>query len=172
LVKSRLARLNVISRRKIVKKFFLVLLVLLVGITGLSAAPPGVGGGDNTLQMIIPQADIAVSIAAPVMPAPMRPDEVFVTAQGNEAAFTQDLELICLWAEQYREGLLTQDEFKPLVAGRIAVIRIWEQADYGGMRAPAEKTREKTDRFFFLRERKLGIRRIGSLTPAQFPLLC
>ncbi|MDR0723480.1 MAG: hypothetical protein LBF75_11965 [Treponema sp.] len=35
--------------------------------------------------------------------------------------FTQAVELICLWSDQYRQGLLTQDEFKTLVAGRIVI---------------------------------------------------
>ena len=76
-----------------VKKLFLV---LLVGMTGLSAAPPGEGGGDNTLQMITLRVDITASIAAPVMEAPMRPGGFFATSQGNDAAFTQDLDLMCL----------------------------------------------------------------------------
>ena len=153
------------------KKLFLVFLVLLAGMAGLSAAPPQSGGAGDAPRMIMPLAYSAVSIVAPGMPAPMRPGGGFV-AQGNDAAFTQDIELICLWADQYREGLLTEDEFKTLVVGRIAIMYMREQADGGGMRALAEKTRERVDRFFLSRELELGIRRVASLSPAGFPLLC
>ncbi|MDR2742247.1 MAG: hypothetical protein LBB98_08875, partial [Treponema sp.] len=44
-----------------------------------------------------------------------------VIAKNHEVAFTQAVELICLWADQFRQGLLTQDEFKTLVAGRITI---------------------------------------------------
>ena len=153
------------------KKLFLILLVLLVGMTGLSAAPPVEGGADDALQIIMPQADITVFTAVPEMPEPMRPGGIFV-AQGNEAAFTQDLDLICLWSDQYREGLLSRDEFKTLVAGRIAVMYMRDQAGDGGMRALAKKTRERVDRYFYSRELKMGIRKATSLDTAGFPLLC
>jgi hypothetical protein len=120
-----------------VKKLFLVFLVMLVGMAGLSAAPPGEGWADDAPQVVMPQAD--------------------------SAAFTQAVDLICLWADQYRQGLLTQDEFKVLVAGRIAIA----SRDYsaisrlktgtGGMKSLAEKTRQKVDRLFMYRERELGI---------------
>jgi hypothetical protein len=67
LVKSRHVRLNVILSR-----------------------------ADDTLQMITLRVDITASIAAPVMEAPMRPGGFFATSQGNDAAFTQDLDLMCL----------------------------------------------------------------------------
>jgi hypothetical protein len=128
-----------------VKKLFLVLLVLLAGAAGLSAVPLRPGGGDATPQIIISQADITVSITAPVVQASMRPVGIFVTAY--ETAFTHDLELICLWADQYQEGLLTVDEFKTLVVGRIAVMHMKAQT---------------ID----------AIYRVTSLTLARFPLLC
>jgi hypothetical protein len=112
-----------------VKKLFLVFLVLLVGIAGLSAAPPRPGGADNVPQMIIPRVDSTVSIAPPGMPEPMRSGGIFV-AQGKKTAFTETTAVICLWFDQYREGLLTGDEFKTLVAGRIAVIYMIEQTVY------------------------------------------
>jgi hypothetical protein len=156
-----------------VKKLFLVFLVLLVGMTGLSAAPRGEGGAVDAPRIIIPQADIAAFTAVPGIPEPMRPGGVFVMAQGNEAAFTQDLDLICLWSDQYREGLLSRDEFKTLVIGRIAVMYMRDQADVtGGMRALAKKTRGKVERLFLLQELKMGIRKTTSLAPAEFLLLC
>jgi hypothetical protein len=134
-------------RRKNVKKLFLVFLVLLVGMAGLSAAPLRPGGGDITPQIVIPQADITISIPAPEMPAPMWLTVGFITAQDDGAAFTEDIELLCLWSEQYREGLLTGNDFKTLVSGRIAVMYMREQA-------------------------LNGIQRVVSLAPTQFPLLC
>jgi hypothetical protein len=87
----------------------------------------------------------------------------------------QAVELICLWSDQYREGLLTQDEFKVLVAGRIAIT----VHDYSaisrlktgtnGMRALAEETRIKVDRHFMYREVELGIRGPASLVLVGFP---
>jgi hypothetical protein len=129
-----------------VKKLFLVLLVLLVGIIGLSAAPLRPGGGDDAPLIFIPQENMAV-FTAPGMPAPMRPAMTFVIAQDNKATFAQDLELICLWFEQYREGLLTANDFKTLVAGRITVMHMRGQAIE-------------------------GIQRTISLAPAKYPLLC
>ena len=151
-------RFNGILRREIVKNSFLFFLVLLGGMTGLSAVSSEEGGGDNTPQMIIPQVDITVSIATSVMPAPMRPGVVSVMAnKNNKAAFTQDIELICLWFDQYREGLLTANDFKTLVAGRITVLYMKEQIlrgivaaktaypidRTGGMRIRAAETRKK-----------------------------
>jgi hypothetical protein len=100
--------------------------------------------------MIIPQVDSTISIVTSGMPAPMRQGGIFV-AQGNDAAFTEAIDLICLWAGQYRAGLLTDNEFKTLVSGRIAVMYMREQVNNGGMRFLAEKTRAKTDRSFLLR---------------------
>ena len=72
------------------------------------------------------------------------PDQILIVSD-----FTQDIDLICLWSDQYREGLLSRDEFKTLVAGRIAVMYRRDQADKtGGMRALAKKTMEEVDRFF------------------------
>jgi hypothetical protein len=158
-------------RRKIVKKLFLVLVILLVGMTGLPAAPPGQGWVNDTPQMVMPYADIAASAAVPG-PAPMWPDAVFVTAQSNEAAFTQAVELISLWAEQYRQGLLTADEFTTLVAGRIGVLFMRDQVGIEGMKSLAEETRKKVDRLFMYREIELGIQRPISLASAEYPLLC
>jgi hypothetical protein len=111
------------------KKLFLVLLVLLVGMTGLSASPPQPGGADDAPQVIMPLTDSPVSIAVPGMPAPMWRGGVFVS---------QDIELICLWADQYREGLLTGDEFKTLVSGRITIMDMRDQV--GSMRSLAVLT--------------------------------
>jgi hypothetical protein len=105
-----------------VKKLFLVFLVLLVGIAGVSAAPPRPGGADNAPQLIMSLADTA--------------------------AFTEAIALICLWFDQYRERLLTENEFKTLVAGRIAVMYMREQAVIN------------------------RVQRIASLTLVGFPLLC
>jgi hypothetical protein len=77
--------------------------------------------------------------------APVTPAMTFVIV--HESAVAQDLELICLWFGQYQEGLLTADEFTTLVAGRAAVMYMREQ------------TTE-------------AIRRIASLTLAEYPLLC
>jgi hypothetical protein len=143
-----------------VKKLFLVFLVLLVGMSGLSAAPPGSGGGDDTPQMVMPQADITASITAPGVLAPMRPGGVF--------DMTQAVELICQWADQYRQGLLTQGEFKVLVADRIDILNI----DTGGIKSLEEKTKQKVDRLFMYRELQLGIHGPTSLAPVEFPLLC
>ncbi|MDR1072170.1 MAG: hypothetical protein LBL45_00630, partial [Treponema sp.] len=49
----------------------------------------------------------------------------------------------CLWADQYKAGLLTHDEFKTLVAGRIVVMYMRDQTRSEGMRSLAEKTRKK-----------------------------
>lgn len=133
------------------KKLFLVFLILLVVIAGLSAAPPREGGGDNTLQMIIPRVDITVSIAVPVMSATMRSEWVFVTANSNKVAFAQAIDLICFWSDQYRNGLLAEDDFKTLVAGRIIVLYMMEQIPIdrtGGMRIRATETRKKIDSQF------------------------
>jgi hypothetical protein len=81
---------------KDVKKLFLVFLVLLVGMSGLSAAPPGDSGVDDTPQIV---------------------------AQADSAAVTQAVDLICLWAHRYRQGQLTQDQFMILVAGRIDILK-------------------------------------------------
>jgi hypothetical protein len=96
----------------------------------------------------------------------------FVTAQGNEAAFTEDIELLCLWADQSREGLLTQDEFKTLVAGRIGVLFMRDQVGIDGMKSLVEETRKKVDRLFMYRELEMGIQGPTSLALAEFPLLC
>jgi hypothetical protein len=90
--------------------------------------------------------DITVSIPAPEIPEPMWLTVNFMTAQDDGAAFTEDIELLCLWLEQYREELLTGNDFKTLVSGRIAVMYLREQA-------------------------LQGIQRIVSLAPTQFPLL-
>jgi hypothetical protein len=84
------------------------------------------------------------------------------------------VDLICRWADQYRQGL----EFKTLVAGRIAIAvhdysaisRL--KTDTGGMKSLAEKTRQKVDRLLMYRELQLGIHGPTSLAPAGFPLLC
>jgi hypothetical protein len=151
-----------------VKKLFLVFLVLLVGMSGLSAAPPGDGRADITPQT--PHADSAASIGAPGVWMPLLPGGGFDMAQA--------VELICQWSDQYRQGLLTQDEFKVLVAGRIAIAARDYSAisrlktDTNGMRSLAEETRIKVDRRFMYRELELGIRGPTSLAPADFPRLC
>jgi hypothetical protein len=71
-------------------------------------------------------------------------------------------ELICLWADQYQAGLLTQDEFKTLVSGRITVMRMKDQTRSEGMYFLAKKTRTKVDRLFMRRELELGIQHPGS----------
>jgi hypothetical protein len=73
------------------------------------------------------------------------------------------VELICLWADQYQAGLLTQDEFKTLVTGRIAVMRMRDQTRSEGMYSLAEKTRKKVDRLFMCRELELGIQHPSGL---------
>jgi hypothetical protein len=134
-----------------VKKLFLVFLVLLVGMAGLPAAPPGEGGVNDTPQVVIPQAD---------------------------DAFTRAVDLICLWSDQYWQGLLTRDEFKVLVAGRIVIAAHDYSAtsrlktDTNGMRSLAEKTKQKVDRLFMSRELQLGIHGPTSLAPDEFPILC
>jgi hypothetical protein len=94
------------------------------------------------------------------------PDTVLAVAS-LEAA-----ELICLWADQYQAGLLTQDEFKTLVAGRITVMCMSGRQTGIGMKALAEKTRKKVDRLFMYRELELGIQRPISVAPAgvDYPL--
>jgi hypothetical protein len=147
-----------------VKKLFLVFLVLLVGMSGLSAAPPGSGGVNDTPQVVMPQAvSIAVSeIQEPISGSwywinavfcqptlSLSPILVvdFITAPEDATAFIQDMELIDLWFGQYQEGLLAANDFKTLVAGRIAVM--------------------------YMRGQTIEvIRRIASLAPAEFPLLC
>ncbi|MDR1218647.1 MAG: hypothetical protein LBK73_03445 [Treponema sp.] len=62
----------------------------------------------------------------------------------------EDVELICLWAGQYKAGLLTHDEFKTLVAGRIVVMYMRDQTRSEGMGALAEKTRKKVDRSLYV----------------------
>jgi hypothetical protein len=147
LVKSRHVRLNVILRRKNVKKLFLVFLVLLVGMSGLSAAPLGSGGVNDTPQVVMPQEDIFASIGAPGVQTPMRPGWGFAMAQDNKTAFIQDMELIDLWFGQYQEGLLAANDFKTLVADRIAVM--------------------------YMRGQTIEvIQRIASVAPVEFPLLC
>jgi hypothetical protein len=71
-----------------VKKLFLVLLVLMVGISGLSAMPLRPGGGNDTPLTYIPQEDM-IAFTAPRISAPMRPAMTLVIAQNHEAAFTQ-----------------------------------------------------------------------------------
>jgi hypothetical protein len=75
----------------------------------------------------------------------------------------EDVELICLWADQYRQGLLTQDEFKLLIAGRLTIMCMRGQVKSEGMKTLAEKTRKKVDRLFLYRELELGIQHPGSL---------
>jgi hypothetical protein len=130
-----------------VKKLFLVLLVLLAGISGLSAAPLRPGGGDDTPLIVIAQEGTVIAFTAPGMSASIRQAMTFVMAQNTKAAFARDLELICLWSDQYRQGLLTQDEFKTLVAGRITVMYMRGQAIE-------------------------AIQRIAALAPSRYPLLC
>jgi hypothetical protein len=130
-----------------VKKLFLVLLVLLVGIAGLSAVPLRPGGGDDTPLIFTPQEDTAIAFRAPGTPAPMRPAMTFVMVQDNKAAYTQDLELICLWFGQYQDGLLSANDFKTLVAGRITVMYMRGQAIE-------------------------AIQRIATLAPSKYSLLC
>jgi hypothetical protein len=133
-------------RRKNVKKLFLVLLALLVGMSGLSAAPPGEGGVDSTLWIGIPQVNIALWDVAPGIPAPIRPGGV-LTATLNKTPVTQDLKLICLWLGQYQEGRLAANDFKTLAAGRITVMYVSGQ------------TIE-------------AMQLIASLAPVEYPLLC
>jgi hypothetical protein len=130
-----------------VKKLFLVLLVLLAGIAGLSAAPLRPGGGDEAPLSFIPREGTAIAFAAPGIPEAVRPATVFVVAQDNKAAFARDLELICLWFGQYQEGLLSANDFKTLVAGRITVMYMRGQAIE-------------------------DIQRMAILAPAKYPLLC
>jgi hypothetical protein len=108
----------------------------------------------------------------------MRPAMTFVIIQNHEAAFTQAVDLICLWSDQYRQGLLTQDEFKTLVTGRI-IITLRDcltishlKAGAESMRFLAEKTKKNVDRFFMYRERELGIQGPISLAQAPYPLFC
>jgi hypothetical protein len=115
-----------------VKKLFLVFLVLLVGMAGLSAAPPGEGWADDAPQPVMLQEGSAASIASPGVQA--------------------DVELIYRRADQYRQGLLTQDEFKVPAAGWIDVLKIGT----GGMWPLAEKTKQKVDRFFAYRGTAAG----------------
>jgi hypothetical protein len=173
-----------------VKKLFLVFLVLLVGMAGLSAAPPGSDGVNDTLQVVMPQAvSIAVSeIQAPISGSYFRINTVFyqptlslspilfvdfITAPDDATAFTEDIELLCLWGEQYQEGLLTANDFKTLVADRIAIVAHDYSAisrlkiNTGSMRSLAEKTRIKVDRLFMYRELQLGIHGPTSLAPVE-----
>jgi hypothetical protein len=107
------------------KLFFVLLVLFLAGVAGLSAAPPRSGGGDDTTQMVMP---------------------------------FEAVELICLWADQYQAGLLTQDEFKVLVAGRITVMCMgYVHEQPSGMYALAKETRKKMDLLFLYRELELGI---------------
>jgi hypothetical protein len=81
--------------------------------------------------------------------------------------------LICLWADQYREGLLTHDEFKTLVVGRFAVMymrHLYERSI--GMYDLAKKAIHEEDRLLMYREIELGIRKPISLAPAKFSFLC
>jgi hypothetical protein len=82
------------------------------------------------------------------------------------------VELICLWADQYQAGLLTQDEFKTLVAGRITVMRMRDQTHSEGMYSLAAETRKKVDRLFMCLELKLGIQRpiSAALADVDYPL--
>jgi hypothetical protein len=84
----------------------------------------------------------------------------------------EDVGLICLWADRYQAGLLTQDEFKTLVAGRITVMCMRGRQTGIGMKALAEKTRKKVDRLFMYRELELGIQRPISAAPTDvdYPL--
>jgi hypothetical protein len=148
-------------RRKIVKKLFLVFLVMLVGMAGLSAAPPGEGWADDAPQVVVPQADSTASIRAPGMPL----------LPGGGFDMAQAVELICQRSDQYRQGLLTQDEFKVLVADRVTVMYMKNQAGIGGMKPLAEKTKQKADRFFMYRELRLGIHRPASLVPGAGNIL-
>jgi hypothetical protein len=178
LVKSRHARLYHILRRKIVKKLFLVFLVLLVGMSGLSAAPPGQGGVNDTPQVVMPPGEqepisgscfgINAVICQPTLSLSPILFVDFITAMDNVTAFTEDIELLCQWSDQYRRGLLTQNEFKVLVAGRIDVLKMSAL----GMRSLAEETRIKVDRRFMYRELQLGIQGPTSLATVEFPFLC
>jgi hypothetical protein len=156
------------------KKLFVLLLAMVIGVGLVSASanpehPPGV----QSLEMALSGYGAEGRIVTPDTVPAMRLEVVFAMAGCSEVALTQDLDLICLWADRYREGLLTQDEFKTLVTGRIVVMYRRDQADVtGGMRALAKKTKEKVDRFFYLRELKMGIRKVTSLAPGEFPLLC
>jgi hypothetical protein len=81
------------------------------------------------------------------------------------------VELICLWADQYQAGLLSPDEFKTLVAGRIAVMYMRHPTRSEGMYALAEKARKKADRLFMRRELALGIQRpISVAFGVDYPL--
>jgi hypothetical protein len=161
-----------------VKKLFLVLLVLLVGIAGLSAVPLRPGGSDDAPLIFTPQEDTAIAFRAPGTPAPMWPAMTLVMARDHEAAFARAVELIGLWSDQHRQGLLTRDEFKTLVTGRIIItLRDYSttsylKADMGSMRFLAEKTRKNVDRLLMYRELELVIKRPISLAPVEYPLLC
>jgi hypothetical protein len=87
-------------------------------------------------------------------------------------ASLEAVELICLWADQYRAGLLTQDEFKALVAGRITVMCMRGRQTGVGMYSLAEKTRTKVDHHFMRRELELGIQRPINVAPdgVDYPL--
>jgi hypothetical protein len=87
------------------------------------------------------------------------PDTVLAVAS------LEAVELICLWADQCQAGLLTQDEFKTLVAGRIAGMYMRHPTRSEGMYALAKKTREKVDRLFMRRELELGIQRPINVAP-------
>jgi hypothetical protein len=82
------------------------------------------------------------------------------------------VELICLWADQYQAGLLTPDEFKTLVAGRIAVMYMRGPTRSEGMYSLSAKARAKVDRFFMRRELELGIQRPINVAPdsVDYPL--
>jgi hypothetical protein len=157
------------------KKLFSFMLILLLGagLFGLPAIPLH-PGGDNAPLIFMPQENMA-TFTAPGTPAPMRLTMTFAMDQKHEAAFAQAVDLICLWSDQYRQGLLTQDEFKTLVAGRIVIaFRDYFaishlKAGTEGMRSLAKKTRTNVDRLLIYRELELGIQRPTSLTPGGEP---
>jgi hypothetical protein len=145
LAKSRHARFKIILEGSMKKLF--VLFLCLAAVAGFVWAEDYRPPGAPALEM----TGYGVGCEAVV------PDTVLAVAS------LEAVELICLWADQYQEGLLKQGEFKTLVAGRIAVMRMRDQTLSEGMKALAEKTRKKVDRLLMCRELKLGIQHPGSL---------
>jgi hypothetical protein len=166
----------ILFRREKMKKLFPFMLILFLGagLFGLPAIP--LRPGSNAPGSVLLREDI--SDAALKAPAGVLVNDRLPYLSFSEIAFIRAVDLICLWSEQYREGLLTRNEFKVLVAGRVALaVRSYPSGSYrkaeaGSMRFLTEKARKNTDRLLMYRELEMGIKKPISLALSGGPLLC
>jgi hypothetical protein len=170
-------------RRKIVKKLFLVFLILMVGLVGLSAIPNRPGGGREAPQSILPQDGVQHSTAMSVTPLYVReriqkavaaarlyrPDNTGgMRALARETAQKVDREL---WVKSH--GLSPRyTENAEFLDESVRVIVSWAERFLAGQLSEDEFKTLVVGRLDVLKMRLLSQNASIGLIPSRFPLLC